>query len=808
MRKILSSILVGVLFLTSTSFAAEQNRFYTISGFEKGLNNNASDYSVPKNQCTVANNVRFNQYSSLAKRPVMLQGYTFGSTAINGLHRYYKTDGTKKLIGATSTKLYVGDDAAGTGQVIKTGLSDGKQWQFVTYKDVAIGMNGYDLAVKYDGKVTTTSDTDGARTANELCAQLGAPFAELNTGSNLDASSWYMYKVAFYDGTTYHYSTARSNPILTGATVRDVTLTDIPLGPEGTTHRYVYRTEGKASQAAVEAETTYYQLVDISDNTTRTYNDAKSDATISVDPAPTWGTVSSGVNATPPLGALCTIHNERLFIGGNKTNLSEIYWSDTFNPDYFDPDNLRPIREDDGDSVTFLKTHLGILTIGKQNTIQKFYTEDENSDNWVVSDPFTRIGCPAPYSVANSPVGIIYLARDGLYAFNGQTSTYLSDAIKPVIDDVLPTNITSVWGHWFKNEYHMAYTSSESGSTTNNRVLVFDTVRLAYSVDTKNINSFADFSSGDDFGVLYMGSSASDGKIWANEDRPNVISKRLVSEFNAGTFDDARVYGDENDPTMELAWDTTINAASGSINAQAGDINRPDTDGTWTSPVYEVNADTLGLLYWNEMLSNGDVTFQVRTGATLVAIAAASYSSAFTNPNGSDLSGVSASKYIQFKINLSTNDIDTTPTLFVANGYLFKMTYTISGATQESAVLSEWTSGKLDFGLEGYQKFIRRIKVFYSGTSGTVTFNYTNERGTANRSFTIDLSKDPNESTTDPYTGSGDQKVYTHYPAQNSSSSPAPVGQFFQLAISESGTVGWKIDRVEIMYYPEEISNP
>lgn len=802
--------LLAVCLIAFLSIGAEQPRFHTIRGFEKGLNSHSSDFLTPDNQATVANDVRFNTgYGKLGKRPVMIQYGDAGATAINGMWRYYKSDGTKKLVIATSTLLRVGDDTAGTFQTIKTGLSDGKQWAFVTYKDIMIGMNGYDQSIKYDGKILITANTDGHRTASELCAQLGAPFAELNTGSNLDASSWYMYKIAFYDGTTYSYSTARSNPINTGSSVRDITLTDIPLGPTGTTQRIIYRTSGAASQAAVEATSTYYRVATIADNTTTTYNDAITDATIETDPAPTWATVSAGTNVTPPLGSLATVHKEKLFVSGNKTNTSDVYWSDTFNPQYFYPDDYRPIREDDGDAVTFVKTHLGILTIGKTTTIQKFYTDEINSDNWVVSDPFSSVGCVAQYSVSNSPLGIIYLARDGLYAFNGQNSTLLSDPVKPIIDDILSTNITAVSGIWFKNEYHLAYTSVESGELINNRVLVLDTIRSAYNIDRKYINSFASLSSGDDFGVLYLGSSDTDGYVWANEVKPLVLSKRLKSELDEGTYDDTATYGEEADPSLELAWDVTTDNLTGITDDKTGITDRPDTDGTWVSPVYEINAAALDLLYWNEELASGDITFQVRTGeVTPVDGTWTSYSTAVTDPNGSDLSGVTAAKYIQFRVNLSTTNIVSTPSLFTSNGFVFKMTYSKVGSTKESAVLSEWVSGFKDFGVEGYQKFIRRIKVFYTATSGTMTFNYANERGTADRSFTINFAIAPDTDTKDPYTGNNEQRIYTHYPPVNASTNPAPVGQFWKFSTSEEGLIGWEIDRIEVMYYIEELSTP
>lgn len=786
------------------------HRFYTFASFAGGLNSQVSKWIVKRDQATVAQNVRFNlTYGGVGKRSVMVSYGDAGSAAVKGAHRYYSSDGTQKLIVATGEDLEAGNDDAGTFQVIDTDLTDGKRWQFVTYQDIAIGMNGYDNAKKYDGKILITDDTDGARTAENLCAELGAPFAELNTGANLDASSWYMYKVAFYDGTTYTYSTARSNAIKTGATVRDITLTDIPIGPSGTTHRYVYRTLGNASRANALADTTYYRVADIADNSTRTLNDAVDDATASGDAAPTWGTVSGGSDVTPPKGRLCTIHGERLFIAGNLTYPSDLYYSDEYNPDFFAPTGYEPIRADDGDTITFIKDQLGVLTVGKTNTIQKYYTSTSSPSGWYPSDPYSHIGCVAPYSATNTPLGIVYLATSGLYAFNGQTSTLISDAVTPQIRDINPLTWGDVVGVFCGTEYQLSYTSNESGDTANNRVLIFDVVRNAYALDYKNIDSYCVMGGGSDTGILYSGSSGTDGTVYAHEYGESILAKRYASEFNAGTFTTARVYNTEKNPIMEIAWTITIDEAVGTIDTHAygadAIIDRPATSGTWVSPTYYLNASSLDKLYWNESLgSTGDVTFQIRTGATAGACAVAAWSAAFTDPNGSDISGLTANVYLQVKINLTTSNILYSPELYVSNGYLFRITYLKAGSTYESDFLSEWQSGWNDFDLPGYRKLIERIKVFYIADEGTMTVGYMNERGDLSHTFDIDMSINPDDEEDDDYTGVDGYKVYTYAPPIGEDDPPSSLGQMFRFTLSETGSAPWVVGKIEVMFRIDE----
>ncbi len=824
-------LVISLLLATIYPSLAQDNspRFWTLSDFSKGLNSHASEYNLPDNQAHDSLNVRFNdRYGELSKRDPLLSYGDTGSSTVTGLHRFYKSDNTSKLIASTGTLLRYGNDDTGAFTTIKTGLTDGKRWQFLTYMDLVIGSNGYDKAIKWDGYTQITANTDNSRTANELCADLGAPFAQLsseNGGNDLDAESWYLYKVAFYDGSTYYYSTARSNPIKTGTTVtttQNLTLTDIPLGPEGTTHRYIYRTLGNASQVAALADTTYYLVKDLADNTTTTFDDALADNDAAADNAPTWATVSAGTDVTPPLGTLLEINAERLFVSGNVTYPSDLYWSDQFNPDHFYPADFIQVRPDDGDRITFVKTFLGLLTIGKTNSIQKLYTEGDPATDWYLSNPFSFVGCPSPYSVAVSPKGIIYLGRNGIYIFSGQYSQLISDAVTAEINDISQTNIAECVGYYLNDQYRLAYTSDSSGASSNNRVLLYDFIRDAYTLDTENVNCFTSFSSGSDFGTLYSGSSTVDGYVFAHNTNANLLSKRYKSEIDAGTFDDVRSYGVEESPLQHLGWDCTIGTwltelqtkhasvdTIGSIETYLPDsiIARPDTDGTWTSPVYDINAQTLNKLYWNEGLGPfGDITFQVRTGNTSTVDGTwSAWSTAVTNPNGSDISGITAGRYIQIQVNFSTTNIDYSPTLYQADGFVFRITYSKIGANYESSVLSVYKTGLKDFGIPGYQKRIDRIKVFYSGTEGNLSINYKNDLGDIDKTFGIDLSVSPSISSTDLYSGNEVNKIYTFYPPANSIEDPSPIGQFFQFTITESGVVDWSIQKIEVQYGVEEI---
>ena len=371
---------------------------------------------------------------------------------------------------------------------------------------------------------------------------------------------------------------------------------------------------------------------------------------------------------------------------------------------------------------------------------------------------------------------------------------------------------------FFNNTYYLAYTSSKSGATTNNRVLVYEMVRDAYSIDTKEINCFCKFDSGSDFGTLYSGSSATDGYVYAHEFNPDILTIRYKSEFDDGTFDDMRSTETEKNPEMELAWDCTIDGWLAELQGKDANINtindietyltdatidRPDKNGTWTSPVYKIDASDLDQIYWNEKLGTyGDITMSYRA-CDDSACSGEDWETAVTDPTGSDISALSGDTYFQVRANFSTTNTSYSPTTYYDDGYVIKVTYSKSGSSAETAIPTEWSSGWLNFGVAGHKKWIKRIKIFYEGTSGTLNINYKGDESDIDDTFTIDLSINPDDE--DYYTGSGIYKVYTYYTPGNTEDTPSSISQLFKFDITEGGITGWSILRLEVMYSVEEL---
>lgn len=812
--QILAALLISANLVSSVcAQGLPQDVFYSIDDFSKVLVSHKNPYNTAGGEATDAQNVRVNeQFGSLAKRSVLNTLGTCSHTAyVTGLHRYYKSDSTKYTVTTADQYVdYISDQGVCTN--LLTGESTGKRWTFVTYKNNEIGTNGNDLPIKWDGKLTVTADTAGARTAGDLVSQLGAPYATISAGAGLTASRWYQYKIAYYDGTTYKYSTARSNPLLLGTVNKQITLTDIPLGPAGVTSRIIYRTAGDTTRANVVADNTFYQVATISDDSTSTYVDSIADATIAADAAPTWATVSAGENVSPPHGRYAFIQKERLWLGndpsGTSYGKSTVYYSEVGNPNYFRQSiNYYLIRPDDGDEIQGVTSFLSTLTILKTNSISKIYTDSATTSQWQISQPFSFIGCYAPYSIVSTPVGIIYVGRYGIYKFDGQDSTLISDVVTKDVKDINSTNYNNMAAVFYNNEYRLAYASQSTGAGNNDRVLIFDLIRNAYVKDTESVNVWAVFGSADDFGALYSGSSSTDGKMLAHTTQPSNLVYRYQSQLTAGTYDSVYISGTEDDPVLSLGWDKTWTTVTGAWNAQGSKTwTVSQSPGYWYSPIVQINASALSKLYWNQVVgSAGGASIAIKTGASSGAVNAAVWSSEFTNPSGSDISSLTGNTYIQFRVKLTTSDFTYTPYLFIQDDFMIKLVYSQTGTAAETAILSLFKSGWLDLipssqmGMyTNYPKLIKEIDVYYEGTAGTVNLQLNNLKGDVAGNFDIDLSK--NRLATKDYYGDNTSKVFRWLPTQLVGQTNYLYGDRFKMIVTENGVTGWKIQRIVFRY--------
>jgi len=771
-------ILAFTLYWPQANIAQEpEYRIYILDDFSGGLNLKVSDFKIQPNEAIVCENVRLSEnLGQLSKRTDLRKyGSADASEAITGMHRLYKKDGTKALIVTHGDEIEVGDDNAGTFSTILDLSSGDYKWSWVTWHDIAIGCDGYNPPVKYDGSSASAT-------------YLGSCLA-LDSGSGSGPDGTYTYKVTFYSS-SYEVSLDTPSNELT-VTDNDISLSMIPIGPdtlidEDIIGRKIYRTEDGGSTYKLLSNGT------IADNTTTTLTDSDADGDLGA-------TLSPNYTYPPPKGRYPLIHKNRLWFANNPTYPSRIYYSEDASHDYFVSSNYFNVRENDGDEITAIFNLHGILTISKNYAWWMLYTErDEPDTDWEISDPFSPIGCDAPYSAVATPLGIIFLDVSGLYIFDGQYARLVSDKVSPELTNISESNYDNCWGAFSKNKYYLAYTSGTTGASVNDRIMIYDIVHKDYSIDLLDIAVFHLFSAQSDRAVLYGGSSTN-GDVLSFSETVHQISHRRHEDFS-GTFCNARYLptkwgGDINDAVLEISWSCTIDewedtyGWGDTIDDLPGIIDRPTTEGHYVSPVLYIGATELDKLYWNETIpsAGGNVTFNIRTGATPAACQSASWSTAYSNPSGSDISGVTANDYIQYKINMATNDIDYTPNVYRSNrSYVVRLTYEKEGESYEITIPLRYESGWIDLGMPGYKKLLRKFYIYYTTDSTeTLEVTFENFEGETD-TFEIDLSKYDDG--------------YTEYFTNG-----AFLGELFKVKLQESSLDSLQIEKIILVYTVEPL---
>ena len=799
MKKLLSLLsigLVGLLTLAPIPIPSEQDQIALFESFQ-GLNTKVSDQNLPPQFATRAENLRFTPIGSVAKRFSFTK---YNSTSLGtdpiyfGTRFYFDDAGTasRKLVIAYSTTLKSGADSSGTFSNIATGLTSGLFFSSVTYKDHLYMCNGTDNCQRWSGSGNT-------KTMGVAVPGSGTSAAQGSSG-NL-ANGTYNYKITFlYDGYQESNGQDTASSVTISGGPKNVDLSSIPTGAtdQGVTKRRVYRTQAGGSL--------YYRVATISDNTTTTYTDSTAD--LSLDTTLTIPTD----HFSPPAFNYISVHKERIF--GVKKNSSDLYFSKIEEgvslPDVFDTtDDVISISPDDGDIIqTIEEGPDGIFTLFKRNSVRKLFVGIAPPEEWEVSAIFDPHGVVAPYSVARSPQGIIYFSRTGLdkrsiRIFNGQNSQDISERIQPTLTNISRTLIENVVGNYHDEKYRMAYSDRTTGTTENNRMLIYDFERDAYSIDLKDVNAFIPWDGAEDQGQLYTADSG-DGFVYLEDSENSDLFVELLSQISGGTFTQTESGGTEAAPTITLiqsqvqddpgakAW-SALTGTDNEWSDHNSEISTWWPSGQWISPVYEINSINLISLYWTETVTaSNEVYFWIRTGDSTAVTTSASWNGPYQTPTGSDISAVSAGQFIQLKAQLYTNDTSTvaTPKLSRStsadpNDYVIWVSAGL-GIPAESTINFIWETGEYAYENDTVRKRWRQLEFFHesgSPTNKSYTIYYSIDGGTES-SFVVDLDDDPT-------------KTVKYFPITS-------IGRRLQLRIDESSSSSfeWKNGQVVFSYLP------
>lgn len=689
---------------------------FQIKDFQ-GMNLPVSVNNLDDTHSLVAQNCRFKPGEISSRVPITYyNGTSMGAFATTFGFRYYTSTGITKTLTFCNETMYVGADSTGTMTAIRTTLTAGKRFSAVTYKDLCYMSNGYDRIFIYDGA------------SDNVTWDMGSCKALAGAAGNITKTS-ISYKVSFDADALI--TDAVSNEIA-AVTTKKIELTNIPLGPVGTTNRKIWRKDSSTGGF-------WKLLTTLSNNTATTYQD---------DTADVSGNAAIGA-ATDlmPKGSLLQLFKERLYISGNPTYPNRIYFSNPYLPHFIQQTtqlDYMDITPDDNDEIMGIPIQLGVMCVVKKNTIRKVYIGGEQT-SWSADAPISFVGSSAMCSIVQSPYGIIYQGWSGWYIFDGAVSKEIM--LEFGTDSILSSRFGETVAFWDKENLLIAYTDAFGENNYHNRVARYNFTYKTLAYDKLDINWFFAYRGDDESGELYYCDSKA-GFIYMAESNPLWLRYRTKSDLDVATFTDAHTDGTEGDPYFRIGRTGTIDALAGNINDLTGTIDMNDTDGTVVFPSVLLNAGKLDRLYWNLLKFNSadTVSFYIRAGATQTACESAGWGTAHTNPNGSVIS-TTTNAWIQIKVEMTANSTAGSPIVYFSDGFVVKMVYTKGVTVAESAVEFIYETGHRNFNMVESDKIYQKLILMFDGqgTGNLTVYWYTRPLVGAEQtgSFVIPLSTYP-----------------------------------------------------------------
>ena len=288
--------------------------------------------------------------------------------------------------------------------------------------DVGPGWGGSGQGQKQWFAISRAFPFTDATTANSLNSGVPTGFEGIyGLGSTTpDAPNNYRWKVSFVSetgsesplSTSSELATWTTNSVAALALRHAVHLEGLPIGPQGTVARRLYRTKNLGS--GTDGESTYYFVAEIKNNVEETYVDYTPDSFLVV-PAPS---ASASVIFPAPGARHAATFKNCLFLDGGQSDPTRMYYSNPLSPDTFSASDYFDVGVRDGGDITGLFAYYNALILFRESSIELVRGDPVNGFNVV---PFIQgVGCKSINTVAAVPgVGVMFLGNDGIYRIYG-----------------------------------------------------------------------------------------------------------------------------------------------------------------------------------------------------------------------------------------------------------------------------------------------------------------------------------------------------------------------------------------------------
>lgn len=471
-----------------------------LTNFALGLNNKVSTLLLDDKEVAQIQNFHYDEKGALTKRKGYTKHYasSFDGSPARDMVNYRKQDGTSRIVIAAADKLYYDKP------------------QFVQLFDAEADWETVGVAMSNVNSTTTAGDITldssvlgmlGAIMLGAVSAMLGAP----GTLSMTRSGTWTSQPIdltAVADKTSGVCTVAQTVPASTTITVETRTSAD------GSTGWSAYVGLG-ASSTIVSAANNFLQIrvtmtstvaanpsvqsLQVTYDTTATVLVLAS--TLSTLARYTFATqndnlyITNGANVmskwdgttysatspgSPPTAKYVFVHKNIMFLAGNTTNPSRLYFSALADPESWPALNFVDVGKGDGDQITGLAVLLDRLVVFKNNSI--YLLEGDSSTTFVLRRATDEAGCVDQHSIVVVKNTLGFLARDGFYFFDGVRAALASEKIVNTFTALNSSQLGLVSAIHFPAIRKVFISVPSEDVLYNDTVLVFDTLYAAWTV--------------------------------------------------------------------------------------------------------------------------------------------------------------------------------------------------------------------------------------------------------------------------------------------------------------------------------------
>lgn len=469
--------------------------------FSLGLNNKFSSLELDAKEVQDIQNLNFDEKGSLKKRKGFLAHYagTFDSLSARDAFNYRKQDGTSRIVIAAGTSLYydtpqflrlyttqsdwetTGVQISGVSTVATSGditlQSMGMLGQMLLGASSAL-LGGFTAVTRTGTWRSDTIDISAvtSKSSGIITISQTVPASTtivVQTRASTDGSSWGAWTSL---GASNTIVSAAQNFLQLLVTMTSTTTAN----PSVQSLQVTYDTTATVSVLATGlsnlARYTFAAQNDIAYITNGVNVMSKWDGT-------TYSATSPG---SPPTAKYVQVHKNIMFLAGNTTNPSRLYFSALADPETWPALNFIDVGKGDGDRITGLAILLDRLVVTKNNSV--WILEGDASTNFVLRRITDSAGCVDQHAIVYLKNTLGMLAHDGFYFFDGVQMVLASEKIIGTFQALNSSQLGIASAVYYPSIRKVFISVPGSGMLFNDTTLVFDELRTAWTV-YKGINA-------------------------------------------------------------------------------------------------------------------------------------------------------------------------------------------------------------------------------------------------------------------------------------------------------------------------------